>query len=693
LQAPTVRNNILPFQQVKVGPGLNQGYTSNPTGGYQQYNVQDLAKPKTVDELRTVNKPKVTYDGRMVDGMKGQKRGDIGKVAKNRVETFKENEFDDYFRTTGAYLKPSETPEFNIKDTNRLTTTKEYIGGAIAYDAKARSLDPSVKNTSRHQFGEYGVRNATMNGLGTAEKDDYGKKTIAVYANERDLTTTKVYQGNVNSLIKAIIAPLEDIFRATKKDEMVDNPRHFGNFNAQVPSKPTIYDPNNVARIHETVMGNLKGNEKLTVFNPDAPMRTTTKETTLQEQALGNLKGNEKLTIFDPDEILRTTTKETTLQEQALGNLKGNEKLTIFDPDDIFRTTTKETTLQEQALGNLKGNEKLTIFDPDDVLRTTTKETTLQEQALGNLKGNEKLTIFDPDDVLRTTTKETTLQETINGNLKGANKHTVYDPNNIARTTIKETLIHDTGSGGIITGPKQLFVYDPDEIAKTTIRETTRQIEYNVIGNITKKGTIYDPNDKARTTMKETLIDAQRYGNIDGNEGQGDYKTTEYTAKNINKQFLADYEYYGNAAKDMGEGYTTNEINAPVTQKQFLSDYEYYGNAESSDKKQTSYEDMYNAYISASQEKLLQGREPTKSGKKESVSMCDINMSIKRQKVEIPQERMMANKDKVQNKIPNLSNETLTRSKKDYDNDDRLDPSILKAYLENPYTKPLNSYA
>ena len=47
------KTSELPFQQIRVGPGLNQGYTNKPSGGFHQENTRDYIMPKTIDELRT----------------------------------------------------------------------------------------------------------------------------------------------------------------------------------------------------------------------------------------------------------------------------------------------------------------------------------------------------------------------------------------------------------------------------------------------------------------------------------------------------------------------------------------------------------------------------------------------------------------------------------------------------------------
>jgi hypothetical protein len=53
--------NAFPIEPVQVGPGLNDGYTNLPSGGYQQDVGREYTLPRTTDEIRVANKPKITY--------------------------------------------------------------------------------------------------------------------------------------------------------------------------------------------------------------------------------------------------------------------------------------------------------------------------------------------------------------------------------------------------------------------------------------------------------------------------------------------------------------------------------------------------------------------------------------------------------------------------------------------------------
>ena len=57
-------SNVKPFVSENVGPGLNRGYTTLGSGGYNSgMESRDRWIAKSVDELRVKTNPKVTYGG------------------------------------------------------------------------------------------------------------------------------------------------------------------------------------------------------------------------------------------------------------------------------------------------------------------------------------------------------------------------------------------------------------------------------------------------------------------------------------------------------------------------------------------------------------------------------------------------------------------------------------------------------
>ena len=506
---PIARNNDFPIPQVHVGPGINRGFTSKPTGGYQQLDVQELILPKTVDELRVADKPKTTFAGVVVDGLKASVRGDLGIVNKNKPDTFYEQTPDMWLKTTGAHVKPMSVPEQLVKDTNRQDASMEYIGSAFGKEKVKRTKDSSVRMARRPILEHFDLGNVSLSLHGIKDKDDYGKANILVYENERDVTSTRVYQGNLTTIIKSMINPITDMIKVTKKEDTINNPRHFGNMSIQIPEKATIYDPNDVAR-------------------------TTLKEQLIHDSTTGNLKGHEKLTIYDPNDVARTTLKEQLIHDSKTGNLKGHEKLTIYDPNDVARTTLKEQLIHDSKTGNLKGKEKLTIYDPNDVARTTLKEQLIHDNVINNLHGPTRLTVYDPDDVARTTVRDTTDNIETSLNLKGHIGSQKYSDEK-ARATLAETLIDLNRDGNPERG-------------------------------VLLAGDAYDYVDwKIKMTQKQYLSDNDYYGGAQNDKGGG-YITNEYDARHTQKEVLSDNDFYGIAtANERKQPISTDDITHMTT--------------------------------------------------------------------------------------------------------------------------------
>ena len=207
LQRSNMRKGELPFEQIKVGSGLGENYGNKPTGGFHQFETQEIIKPKNIDQLRAKNNQKLTYKGMIIKGKAiNNKRKNIGVVQKLKPEKFYLNSEDRYLKTTGAYLKNSNRLNFEAKYTNR-TGSRHFMGNAKTTTNKHK-LKTDVKKTTKNLYKKDGVRNLhSKNTWSSVEKmSDYGKHTFVAYANERDVTQKRTYKSNFNTVVKAIIS-------------------------------------------------------------------------------------------------------------------------------------------------------------------------------------------------------------------------------------------------------------------------------------------------------------------------------------------------------------------------------------------------------------------------------------------------------------------------------------------------------
>jgi hypothetical protein len=123
--------NIFPIEQVRVGPGANDGYTNLGKGGFQQDQIREYALPKTTDEIRVVTNPKLSYEPPVIPGSNTVTLPGIqADVKKNKPDRFGILGMDRVNTAVGAQTAPHIYPEQPLRTQARETTSVAYEGGA-----------------------------------------------------------------------------------------------------------------------------------------------------------------------------------------------------------------------------------------------------------------------------------------------------------------------------------------------------------------------------------------------------------------------------------------------------------------------------------------------------------------------------------------------------------------------------------
>lgn len=234
--------NVKPFESVQVGPGLNQGFENTAgSGGFNSgLEHRDTYMPKSVDELRVATNPKNTYE---LDGHQGpaasriQNISDVshqGKIEKHRPDTYYENTSDRWFTTTGAVKANTQRAPVELRDVTRPETSTSYSGNASA------QVDGVVYHKNNYQESTKNVYRSPNIGIAAAEgqahgsKTDHGKKSYKSYLTNRDNQSETHMFGNLSTAVNAAIAPLMDILRPSRKENVVGNNRPYGNAHGAV---------------------------------------------------------------------------------------------------------------------------------------------------------------------------------------------------------------------------------------------------------------------------------------------------------------------------------------------------------------------------------------------------------------------------------------------------------------------------
>ena len=556
-----IRNNQSPVEPIRVGPGLNQGFTAEGSGGFQQANTLDFVQPKTVDELRVKTKPKVSYEGVVIPGSGVSKPGKVGIVAKNQPDTFYVNSPDRLFTTVGATTGPAQRPAIDVKFTNRKTTElKTRIGSACpAATGSQPQLKPKFRNSSRVNHGGAGPRNQNaqgqwgISGPNNAIPNDYGRGSFKARPNMRVISGPKMQVTNLSAPNKSNRAPQNPNIKHTRKNNVVGNNRWAGNFQNTGPTKAKVYDPNDVPRttikeqnVDNTHQGYFQntGPNKGTVYDPNDVLRTTIKEQNIDNSHQGYFQntGPTKATVYDPNDVLRTTIKEQNIDNNHQGYFQntGPNKATTYDPNDVLRTTIKEQNIDNSHIGYFQniGPNKPTVYDPNDKPRYTIKHDTMVRDNIGNIQnqtagGGYKNIKMKAKDTNRITTSvhyvgdakgesrggyknanvkaKNTARQFHTGEVKGnagpatVKAQTSYDDSyNMSVKTIREQVA--VGRKPAHSGPKQ--IYSKDDINMKTTRKgdiDNARIEDRGVSSTKVYNSMPQKNQFGETHYKETL--------------------------------------------------------------------------------------------------------------------------------------------------------------------------------------------
>lgn len=244
--------NVKPFQSEQVGPGLNQGYSNKGTGGFNSgMEARDKWVDRNVDQLRTKTNPKISYG---LDNHQGPANNWIknapstatqGSVEKYQPDTFFINTPDRWLTTTG--LEKGQTARSNVvqKDVNRTSTTEEYFGIGANTDSSASYINGHYEDSKKQQLDCKPIGVPNMTTQNKPSTGDYSRDSYKNRVNNRCVSNSE-RMGNFAGSIKSAVAPIFNILRPTRKQDLVGNCRIYGDVNTSV-SKPTIFNPNDRA--------------------------------------------------------------------------------------------------------------------------------------------------------------------------------------------------------------------------------------------------------------------------------------------------------------------------------------------------------------------------------------------------------------------------------------------------------------
>jgi len=250
--------NVKPFESITVGPGLNKGYTTTGSGGYNSgMEARDEWLPKTVDQLRVETNPKLEYSLENHEGPSYshvQNRGILGKVEKYHPDTFFIQTQDRWLTTTGQEKGQALRPVQEVHGTNRQVTSQSYVGTAAPNEVAGYA--PSEFQPSRNNvLPAKAILGSAAVGRGEICNQS-PINSLTNYSNNRStIVQPDTMRSGFSRAIGAVIAPFTDMFRPTRKEEFGPNVRVYGDAVSGV-AQGYVYNPADITptTIKETTL-------------------------------------------------------------------------------------------------------------------------------------------------------------------------------------------------------------------------------------------------------------------------------------------------------------------------------------------------------------------------------------------------------------------------------------------------------
>ena len=595
------RRNELPFQKVKVAPGLGLGTKGGQTttvGTGDLYRVL----PKTIDDLRPANKQQVTYSGVTKAGQKGTKGPIMGATEKRKPEQFKKYDPNDMVKTGGNISGPKLRGEYQKTGKWRGKKQSNYKGPA-----------------------QYNVTQHTPNDM--LEKHRESNKQSFSHSGPSNVYLTEGLRGRTNKLDETYIPD------PTQRGK--ENNRQGG---AGTYDRGNTYAFNTITNIPDATKrelyaendragASMTGSTKTKVINyndvPEATLRDIHNEC---DRAGTNMQGNMTKTVaFDPTDVMNVTLRDIHNQYDRSGSAVdgGMLKGQAIDYTDTLDPTLRNMHDQFDRVGKTVSGEveKGQAYDPDDVpdvnMRNIHDKFDRNGKTVSGYGGKGKT--YDPNDVPDINMRNIHDKYDRTGKTMSGygGKGKTYDPNDVPDINMRN--IHDKfdrNGKTVNSGVEKGKAWDPNDVPDINMRNIHDKYDRNgkTISGQVEKGKTYDPNDVPDITIREMTGLTNRAGAPKYNNDKPYVINYEDATPDITIREMTGHTNRPGTAKGLiNKSYTINYEDATpdVTIREMTGLTNRSNPAKFDVSKERTRIDYANAETNTAKEEIARGRSPT----------------------------------------------------------------------------------
>ena len=484
LLVSNMKRNELPFQQVKITPGLNLGYNEVNKQGYQD---MYLPMPKTVDMLRTANNPKKSYRSYVGPGQKGSKGPINGNVSQYKTPKFKEYGKNDMVKSKSYINAPGIAGEYdkrNIATVNRGTVATPAVGPANNLNS-GNTPNKMKSNFSESRKENYKYDNPRNIALIT-KGQGHNNNSFVQDPTKRNEHEKNNYAGNISSAREQITAvDWNDLPDATKRT-LIENITNAGNITGQTNSNAFNYNDVN------------------------DPTKRNLTERNIQNS---NITGQTNSNAFNYNDVNDPTKRNLTEKNIQNGYLTGQTNSNAFNYNDVRDPTKRNLTERKTQNGNITGQTNSNAFNYNDTPDPTIRNITEKNKYNGNINSTTKSNAFNYNDTPDPTIRNLTEKNKYNGNINSTTQSNAFNYNDTPDPTIRN-MTEKNKYNGNINSTTQSNAFNYNDTPDPTIRNLTEKNKYNSNINSTTQSNAFNYNDTPDPT-KRNLVEKNKYnGNV-----------------------------------------------------------------------------------------------------------------------------------------------------------------------------------
>ena len=487
------RRSELPFQQVKVTPGIGLGANEQGTHGFHD---TFRSMPKNVDELRVKgDAQKSTYTAPINHGMKGNHGPIVGKQFKYRPLTYKEERVEDMLPSKSYFNAPAIYGKFDpntMATVNRGVNETEHFGPAKLFNDQILPADrrAEVRTDVKQQYKHAEPTNTQRQEGKDARGHD---NSFDPKITQRDQKQSYIGPAGVNELSRLYAYDNVNAIPDDTMRNIHDKLDRAGQMGNRQLDKTYVYDTLNI----------IPDNTKRDIH--DKPDRAG---------QLGNNQLNKNY-VYDNINAIPENTKRDIHDKPDRAGQMGNNQLNkhyVYDDINMIPENTKRDIHDKPDRAGQMGNNQLNkhyVYDDINMIPDNTKRNIHDKLDRAGQMGNgelEKHYVYDNINAIPENTKRDIHGKTDRAGQMGnnqLNKHYTYDNINMIPDNTKRDIHDKPGRAGNAMGfhEAQRNRGDVNNMRTNTAKEIIAQGRAPTTSNYNKGPTI----DFTVVTLKEPI--------------------------------------------------------------------------------------------------------------------------------------------------------------------------------------------